>query len=142
MDDANTPSTGHARPVPQVLVAEDHPVNRVVAQAMLASLGVSCTLAEDGEEAVQCAATAEVDLILMDLHMPGLDGLEATRQLRAQAAAAGRPRVPVVAMTGGDEAQDGPACLAAGMDGFLAKPFTVEALKDCLRRHGVPCATG
>lgn len=142
MDDASAPATGPVPHVPHVLVAEDHPVNRVVAQAMLASLGVTCTLAEDGEEAVLCAATVEVDLILMDLHMPILDGLEATRQLRVQASAAGRPRVPVVAMTGGDEAEDGPACLAAGMDGFLAKPFTVEALKDCLRRHGVPCTAG
>lgn len=136
------PAPPEARSPAHVLVAEDHPVNRVVAQAMLASLGVACTLAEDGQEAVDCAAQAALDLILMDLHMPDLDGLEATRQLRAQAEATGRPRVPVVAMTGGDEAQDGPACLAAGMDGFLAKPFTVEALKDCLRRHGVPCTAG
>ena len=125
-----------------VLVAEDHPVNRVVAQAMLGSLGVACTLADDGCEAVQCAASADLDLILMDLHMPGLDGLEATRRLRAEAAAAGRPRVPVVAMTGGDEALDGPDCRAAGMDGFLAKPFTLEDLRTCLVRHGVRCTTG
>ena len=139
MDD---PAPSEAGSPAHVLVAEDHPVNRVVAQAMLASLGVGCSLAEDGLEAVQCAASTALDLILMDLHMPGLDGLEATRRLRAEAAAAGRPRVPVVAMTGGDEAQDGPACLAAGMDGFLAKPFTIEALRACLLRHGVRCAAG
>ncbi|MCO5977846.1 response regulator [Ideonella oryzae] len=138
MDDATAPDAG--RPA-HVLVAEDHPVNRVVAQAMLASLGVSCTLAEDGGEAVECAAVVELDLVLMDLHMPGLDGLEATRQLRANAEAAGRPRVPVVAMTGGDEAVDGPDCRAAGMDGFLAKPFTLEALRACLLQHGVRCAS-
>lgn len=139
MDEPVSPEAGSPA---HVLVAEDHPVNRVVAQAMLASLGVSCTLAEDGQEAIDCATRAELDLILMDLHMPELDGLEATRQLRAQAEAAGRPRVPVVAMTGGDEDQDGPACLAAGMDGFLAKPFTLEALRACLLRHGVRCAAG
>lgn len=139
MDDAITPEAG---PPAHVLVAEDHPVNRVVAQAMLASLGVACSLAEDGLEAVQRAATMDLDLILMDLHMPGLDGLEATRRLRAEATAAGRPRVPVVAMTGGDEAQDGPACQAAGMDGFLAKPFTLETLRACLAQQGVRCTSG
>lgn len=119
----------------RVLVAEDHPVNRVVVQSMLASLDVDCVAAADGQEAVDCAAAEDFDLVLMDRHMPVLDGLEATRALRSQATAAGRAAVPVVAMTAGDEALDGPLCRAAGMDGFLAKPFTLEALQACLARH-------
>lgn len=122
----------------RVLVVEDHPVNRVVAQSMLAHLGVDCALAEDGQEAVTLALPGGFDLILMDQHLPVLDGLAATQALQRGWAAAGQAPVPVVAMTAGDEALDGALCRAAGMTGFLAKPFTLEALAACLAQHLAP----
>jgi two-component system, sensor histidine kinase len=122
----------------KVLVAEDNVVNQVVTRAMLDQLGVEVVMASDGEEALSCACTESFDLILMDMHMPGMNGLEATRALRVSERTQGRVPVPIVAMTGGDERQDGPACREAGMDGFLAKPFSLQALQECLRRftHG------
>ena len=104
----------------RILVAEDHPVNRKVVGLMLQRLGHEVIFAEDGLQAVARAAEADLDLILMDVHMPNLDGLEATRRIRALPGARGR--VPVVALTADvlDEAQA--QARAAGMDAFLAKP--------------------
>jgi two-component system sensor histidine kinase BarA len=118
-----------------VLLAEDNPVNQVVVQAMLAELGATCVVAQDGQEALDCLADEPFDLVLMDMHMPRLDGLAAARALRLAEKRGGRPRVPVVAMTATSEAEDGRACSEAGMDGFLGKPFGLGQLRDCLARH-------
>jgi two-component system sensor histidine kinase BarA len=126
--------TTHMRPL-HVLVAEDNPVNQVVVQAMLAELGATSVVAADGQEAVDCMRDEPFDLVLMDVHMPRLDGLAATRVLRAAGQPAGGRRVPVLAMTATSEAEDGQACLAAGMDGFLAKPFGLAQLRDALEQH-------
>jgi CheY-like chemotaxis protein len=138
------PAPGGASPAPapaasmrplHVLVAEDNPVNQVVVQAMLAELGATSVVAADGQEALDCLRDEAFDLVLMDVHMPRLDGLAATRALRAAELEAGGRRTAVLAMTATSEAEDGPACLAAGMDGFLAKPFGLAHLRDALALH-------
>ncbi|MFT5584615.1 MAG: signal transduction histidine kinase [Cognaticolwellia sp.] len=106
-----------------VLLAEDNPVNRMLMERQLQVLGARVLLAEDGAQAVRCALEHRPGLVLMDLHMPGLDGLEATCQLR-KAGFLG----PIVALTASVMEEDRGACLASGMDGFLTKPLSSERL--------------
>jgi two-component system, sensor histidine kinase and response regulator len=106
----------------RILVAEDHPVNREIAQYMLRELGHEVLLAEDGQEALDLLARETVDLVLMDCQMPVLDGFAATRELR-RLEQGGRRR-PVIALTANAVKGDREACLAAGMDDYLSKPYT------------------
>jgi PAS domain S-box-containing protein len=108
-----------------VLLVEDEPVNRELVQALLEVAELRVELACDGLEAVDRAASGRADLILMDMQMPGLDGPEAARRIRAMAAGA---TVPIVALTANAFAQDKALCLAAGMDDFVSKPIDPEAL--------------
>jgi hypothetical protein len=112
----------------RVLVAEDNPVSRLVATRLLARLGVRADTAEDGEQAVAAASASAYDLILMDIQMPGVDGLEATRAIRARGQ--GHPRI--VALTAHVDPEDRAECLAAGMNGFLAKPPRLDLLRNVL----------
>jgi two-component system sensor histidine kinase BarA len=123
-----------------VLLVEDNPVNQVVVQAMLAELGATSTVAGNGREALECVAGEPFDLVLMDVHMPELDGLSATRALRAREAATGARRLVVVAMTATAESEDGPVCEGAGMDAFLSKPFGLSDLRRCLQRFAATVA--
>ncbi|TSE32868.1 ATP-binding protein [Tepidimonas charontis] len=119
-----------AMPRLRVLVAEDHPVNRRVVGLMLQRLSHEVVFAEDGQAALQHAATHDFDVILMDVHMPQLDGLEATRRIRALPDA--RARVPIVALTA-DVVDDAvQRTREAGMDGFLAKPVQLAQLRAAL----------
>ena len=111
-----------------VLVAEDHPVNRMIARLMLTELGHNVILAENGEEALTRLQEHSVDLVLMDCQMPVCDGFEATRELRRREA--GGPRTPVVALTANAVKGDREACLAAGMDDYLSKPYTRRQLSE------------
>jgi signal transduction histidine kinase/ActR/RegA family two-component response regulator len=113
----------------RVLVVDDEPVNRVVAQALLHTVFERVDVAQEGTEAVRMAGETAYDLILMDLHMPGVDGLEATRQIRMLP---GRADTIIVALTANAFAEDKVACFTAGMDDFLSKPFKVEALFETL----------
>lgn len=127
----------------RVLVVDDVATNRLVARALLERAGHRAELAPGGREAVEAVSAAAragepFDLVLMDLAMPGMDGLEATRQLRALPDGEGRD-VPVVALTAGVFDRDNAACRAAGMTGYLAKPVTREALAAELSRI-VPAA--
>ena len=116
-----------------VLVVEDNPVNQVVIQAMIADTGASCVVATDGLEALDCLAAEPFDLVLMDMHMPGLDGPGATRELRArEGAVCGGRRTPVIAMTASTDPEERERCSASGMDGLLAKPFVLAQLRRCL----------
>jgi CheY-like chemotaxis protein/HPt (histidine-containing phosphotransfer) domain-containing protein len=117
--------TGH------VLVAEDNAVNALVVEGMLAELGCTAKVAADGREAVTQAVSEEYDLILMDLHMPEIDGLEAARRIRQ---AAGVRRVPIVALTASTVETHRDECLIAGMDDFLSKPFTLNEFHRVLSR--------
>jgi len=110
----------------RILVVDDHPTNREVARLMLAPLGCEIFEAEDGIEAVQMASATPYDLILMDVRMPRMDGLAATRAIRALPPPHGR--TPILAITADAMPEDVGRCLAAGMDGHLAKPITHAAL--------------
>lgn len=115
----------------RVLVVEDDRVNQRVIELLLAKLGLNCVIVADGESAVEIATLEHWDAILMDCQMPGMDGLEATRQIRRRLN--GRP-LPIVALTANAMMGDRDACVAAGMDDFLAKPVRQEELRLCLER--------
>jgi len=115
-----------------VLVVDDNPVNRLIAQRFLEKMGCRVELASDGVEGLaKWEVGPDYDLILMDCQMPQLDGLEATRLLRLRE---GATRVPVIAMTASAALEDRDRCLAAGMDDFLPKPVTFEALAEAVGR--------
>jgi CheY-like chemotaxis protein len=124
----------------RILIAEDNAVNARVCQLMLQRLGYRASLARDGEEAVTAQASLDPDLILMDLRMPGVDGLEATRRIRARPQGEGPPggrRPWIIAMTANTLASDRTAAFDSGMDDFLAKPLLLESLSSALcRAHG------
>ncbi|UYY57512.1 ATP-binding protein [Sphingomonas sp. S2-65] len=123
-----TPTPGVAARPLQVLLAEDHDVNQMLMQAMLAQLGHRVRVVEDGARAVAAVreardAGAPFDLVLMDMQMPVMDGLEATRVLRAEGEA-----LPILALTANAYADDVAACLAVGMQAHLAKPVQLTQL--------------
>lgn len=115
-----------------VLMAEDNPVNQKLGQLMLERMGCKVTLAGDGREAVERARAERFDLILMDIQMPEMDGLEAARALRENG---GQSKgVPIIAVTANAMASDRAECMAAGMNDFVAKPFKAVELKTCMLR--------
>ena len=116
----------------KVLLVEDNAVNREVARGMLDLLGCEVTLAGDGIEGASAFESGQYDVVLMDCHMPELDGYGATRQIRAWENTSGRPRTPVVALTANALEGDREKCLAAGMDDYLSKPFTADQLRRVL----------
>ena len=116
----------------RVLVAEDNPLNQQVAQGLLERLGCRVTLAHDGQQALALARTQPFDLILMDLHMPVLDGLQAARQLRALPQG---QAVPIIALSAAVFDEDRRRCLDAGMNGFVPKPIDPAELARVLAQH-------
>jgi PAS domain S-box-containing protein len=110
-----------------VLVVEDDPVNRLLVRIMLKSLGYRVEIAADGRDALEMFVPGRFFAILMDMQMPEMDGLEATRQIRQRETTAGG-RVPIIALTANVMAGDRERCLAAGMDDFLTKPFKKSEL--------------
>ncbi len=116
-----------------VLVVEDNPTNRRVAQLFLERLGCDVTTVENGQEAVDACATRGFALIFMDLQMPVMGGLTATRRIRAREE--GRQRTPIIALTANAKKQDLEACLAAGMDDFITKPIEPERLNAVLEQY-------
>ncbi len=117
----------------QLLVAEDHAVNRQVLSALLDSMGHQAVFVTNGEEALAAVQQQRFDLVLMDLHMPGLDGIEATRRIRALAH---RPAatVPIVALTADAFTDTRERCMVAGMNSFLSKPVSRDKLAALLRQ--------
>jgi PAS domain S-box-containing protein len=113
------------RPPPRILLAEDNAINREVATEVLRRVGIEPVLARDGTEAVKHAGEGAFDLMLMDMRMPGLDGLEATRRIRAMDA---HRTTPIIAMTANAFEDDRQACLDAGMNDFVAKPVEPNTL--------------
>lgn len=116
----------------RILVAEDHPINREVAMDLLQAVGLQVDLAEDGAEALEQVRTRDYDLILMDLQMPILDGLAATRAIRTLPE---RAEVPILAMTANAFEDDRRACLEAGMNDFVTKPVDPPILYSKLLQH-------
>ncbi|AOK14740.1 hybrid sensor histidine kinase/response regulator [Burkholderia cepacia] len=118
----------------RVLLVEDNAVNQQIALAMLEDTGYAVAVAENGRQALERLANERFDVVLMDCQMPLLDGFEATRLLRRHEAAAGAPRLPVIALTANALSGDRERCLAAGMDDYLGKPFRRDALLQMLAR--------
>lgn len=114
-----------------VLVVEDNPVNQRVAQKTLERLGHRVTIAATGEEAIQRATTGSYELILMDLQLPDVDGVEATRRIRRHELTRD---VPIIALTADVSREDRARCLAAGMNDHLSKPLRRAELEKALRR--------
>jgi signal transduction histidine kinase/DNA-binding response OmpR family regulator len=111
-----------------VLVAEDHPVNELLMNQLLKRLGCTVRNARDGEQAVAQWAQGGVDLVLMDVQMPGTNGLQATQRIREQESLHSLARTPIVAVTANAMVDDHATCLAAGMDGYTSKPLSPQAL--------------
>jgi PAS domain S-box-containing protein len=138
MDQERAPPRGLS-----VLVAEDNEINALLTRALLLRLGHRPALVANGAMAVESfvaarAAGVPYDLILMDVNMPELDGLEASRRIRATEIAAGALATPIIALTANVFAEDCEACLAAGMNAVLVKPLDRERLADALARRNSP----
>jgi CheY-like chemotaxis protein len=125
---SDSPQAG-ATPQGLVLLAEDNAVNQKVAQRLLEGFGYQVDLARDGVEAVAMALAQDYRVIVMDIHMPRLDGLEAIRQLRQQGYSA-----PIIALTALAGCQDEAACREAGANDFLSKPLSPASLEQALAR--------
>jgi CheY-like chemotaxis protein len=121
----------------RILVVEDEKVNQRIIAHFLKQMGVESVLAEDGHAAVEKATRESWDAVLMDCQLPGIDGLEATRQIRAEL---GSRQLPIIALTANAGTEDRKACLAAGMDDFLTKPVRVELLAGVLHSRLRPAS--
>ncbi|MBC7952465.1 MAG: response regulator [Rhodospirillaceae bacterium] len=138
-DDANGPLVTSAAPEPMpagrslaVLLAEDNAVNRIVAERVLSKAGHHVTTVGDGAQAVDAMAQGRFDVVLMDVHMPEMDGFEATRRIRALPGPASR--IPIIALTANVLAGDMERCVESGMDSYLAKPFKPAELLACVAK--------
>ena len=136
---ANAPQPDDRQPAsaqrqPQVLLVEDNHINQVVALEFLALMGVQARLAKNGIEALAACAEAAPDLVLMDIQMPGMDGLECARRLRAQQREGKLSNFPILALTAHALDADVAASMDAGMDEHLTKPLDFVALRTRLQR--------
>lgn len=118
---------------PRILLVEDNPVNRQVVKAMLGPLKAEIVEAENGAQALDRLKEERFDVVLMDIHMPVMDGLAATRAIRASGAS--YARVPIVAITAAASPEDRSGCFDAGVDEFLAKPVRLDALSSLVKRY-------
>jgi PAS domain S-box-containing protein len=116
----------------RLLIVEDNAINQAVAKGLAARLGFNCDVAGNGLEALEAIGRRQYDAVLMDCQMPEMDGFEATAEIRRREA--GRPHVPIIAMTAGALVEDRERCLVAGMDDYLAKPVKGGELERVLQR--------
>lgn len=130
----STAPAGSLQVTQRVLVADDNPVNQMVAALTLQKLGYGCSTVGTGRGAIDAWASGRYVAILMDCSMPEIDGLEATIEIRARERGG---RIPIIAMTASDIAHDRRKCREAGMDGYLVKPLDTEKLVSVLTRVGV-----
>jgi CheY-like chemotaxis protein len=121
-----------SRPALRLLVAEDNDVNQILINALLTRMGHRVHLVANGRLAVEAVRRGDYDLVLMDLQMPEMDGMEATQAIRALGGALAS--LPVIAMTANAFDEDRQACLAAGMDDYVAKPIDVAHLAEAIAR--------
>jgi PAS domain S-box-containing protein len=133
---AAAPRTALAKFNASVLLVEDNRINQVVAKALLARLGLTVKVANNGAEAITLICTEVFDLVLMDCQMPVMDGFEATRHIRAwEQLHTERAALPIIALTANAMAGDRAACMAAGMSDYLAKPISGLRLAQAMQRH-------
>ena len=116
----------------RILLAEDNLINRRVAMALLEQNGHQVAWVENGRDAVACMQQKDFDIVLMDLHMPEMDGLEATRQIRAMADS-NKAGVVIIALTANAMQEEQQRCIENGMDGFISKPFSADKLEQSMR---------
>ena len=121
------PAMASSSPLLRVLLAEDNPVNQLVAVRLLQRKGCEVTVVSNGRQAVDQLDSGRFDLVLMDVQMPELDGLEATAEWREKEKTRG-DHTPIIAMTAHAMQGDRERCLAAGMDGYVSKPFHAEEI--------------
>ena len=112
----------------RILIVEDEPTNRLVVESMLTILGYSHMSVENGREALEALSANHYDLVLMDQHMPTMDGLEATRQIRRQEMAAGNKHLTIIGLSASVFEEDRATALDSGMDSFLTKPISLPNL--------------
>jgi PAS domain S-box-containing protein len=118
-----------------ILLVEDNPVNQEVALVMLETLGCRVNVAADGQEALNAARHTEFDLILMDCHMPAMDGFAATREIRRLERECSRSPVPIIALSADVRTGIVERCRTAGMDGYIGKPFVMAQLRAVLEQY-------
>ncbi|MBR7620316.1 response regulator [Phenylobacterium sp. 20VBR1] len=122
----------------RVLVADDNPTNRLVIRTLLEQFGIETITVDSGTAAIEAWEGGTWSAILMDIHMPGMDGLDATREIRAREQAGGRAHIPIIAVTASVLSHETDAYFAAGMDDFIAKPIELarllSILEACLNR--------
>ncbi len=116
----------------RALVVEDIEINRVVMQMILEQLGCDVSTAVDGQEGLGAIDVGQFDIVFMDLQMPVCDGFEATRQIRKIEIVEGRHRLPIFAVSANTSEKDRIMSSEVGMDGFIAKPVTIQILRDIL----------
>jgi CheY-like chemotaxis protein len=116
----------------RVLIVDDHPINRQVLELLLAPLGAECVSAEDGQQAVERVANEVFDVVLMDIQMPVMDGITATREIRRLERAAGRPPVPVIIVSANCQPEHVQAGQDAGAQRHLPKPVNAQTLIEAL----------
>jgi len=126
------PAPGASLRTLRVLAAEDNEVNQLVLKTLLAQVGVQPVVVNDGREAVEAWESGEWDIVLMDVHMPEMDGVSAVRLIREREAASGRRRTPVLALTANAMTHQHAQYTAAGMDGLVPKPIEAQRLYDAL----------
>src|SRR6185437_206324 len=127
---ANRVATG----TPSLLVADDHPVNRDVIQRQLSRLGLHADVTADGQEALSAWREQRHAVVLLDIHMPAMDGFDVARAIRREEAELGLPRAAIVAVTANVLKGEAERCYAAGMDGFIPKPISINTLARTLAR--------
>jgi signal transduction histidine kinase/CheY-like chemotaxis protein len=127
--------TAAAKPVAQALVVDDIPVNRTLLTAMLRKEACTVEVASNGQEALAMLEKGRYDIVFMDCHMPGMDGYQATLEQRRREKQAGKPRVPIIAMTADAMIENEQRCREAGMDAFLSKPITHARVKATLVQY-------
>jgi len=132
--EVSPPVTTPRRTLPRILVVEDNAVNLQLTTKMLEAFGCEVHSVTNGADGLQRMRSASYDLVFMDISMPGMDGIETTRRWRAQEGGHDN-RLPIVALTANAMVGDRQACLAAGMDDYLAKPATLDALRRMVARH-------
>ena len=129
--EADEAVSGTGRSV-RVLVADDHATNQMVVKMMLDQFGIDSLIVDDGAKAVEALRAGGFDAVLMDMQMPVMDGLQATRTIRREEVATGRPRTPILMLSANALAEHRFAAELAGADGHVAKPVTVAALMAAL----------
>jgi CheY-like chemotaxis protein len=120
----------------RVLLVDDNALSQEIGKDMLQSLGCDLAICENGREALDALEADRYDLVLMDCHMPVMNGYQATRELRRRETYTGRRRTPVIAVTANAFVSDKQSASASGMDDFLLKPYLQEELQGMLLRWG------